>query len=121
MAHGGQRLVEGALQAAELVVRGADAVEADADVVEAVARRCAGQRLVDERAVGGQADVEASCALARSAISKMSGRSSGSPPERMSAGTLKAFRSSITPNTSLRAQLAGVVVVGARRRSSACR
>jgi hypothetical protein len=39
-------------------------------------------------------------ALARAEISKMSGRSSGSPPERISAGTRKALSSSITLKTS---------------------
>jgi hypothetical protein len=36
----------------------------------------------------------------RAEISKMSGRSSGSPPERISAGTRKALSSSMTRNTS---------------------
>ena len=39
-------------------------------------------------------------AFERAEISKMSGRSSGSPPERISAGTRKALSWSITPNTS---------------------
>ncbi len=37
--------------------------------------------------------------FARRAMSKMSGRSNGSPPERMSAGTPYCFRSSMTAHT----------------------
>ncbi|MNQ96354.1 hypothetical protein D3C85_1119540 [compost metagenome] len=54
-----QRQREAAVEAAELVVGGADAVEADADIVEADVGDAANVGRIDQRAVAGQADVEA--------------------------------------------------------------
>ncbi len=56
---GGERRVEGAGLAAEAVVHFADAVEADADIVVADRGDAVGGGLVDQRAVGRQADIKA--------------------------------------------------------------
>ncbi len=53
------RGVEGALHATEVVVGFLDAVQADADVIEADGGNAVDIAFVDQRAVGGQADVEA--------------------------------------------------------------
>ena len=49
---------------------------------------------------GRPTDLLGYIAFARRPISKMSGRSSGSPPDRISTGTRNALRSSMTRNTS---------------------
>ncbi len=56
-----KRGVVGARDAAEPVVDGADAVQAHADIVVADLGDALGRRLVDQRPVRGQADIEAHC------------------------------------------------------------
>jgi hypothetical protein len=91
-----QRSFESAVHAAELVVRFADAIERDADVIEITLGNLIDIVFIDQGAVGRQPDVKT---LGLGALGDVVNirRNNGSPPERMSTGTLNSLRSSITP------------------------
>jgi len=109
-----QRFLEGALHAAELVVRLANAVEADADVVKVSLRDTADVGFVDQRAVGGETDVEAQ------ALGPLRDVEDVRPQQRLAAGenqhrhaeALEVVHHGID---LLRAQFAGEVLVGGDR------
>ncbi|MDT4859434.1 hypothetical protein FQZ97_939420 [compost metagenome] len=110
-AHGGEAAVEGAVEPAKLVVRLAQAVQADAHVVEACCGDAVGHGGVDQRAVGGQAGVEAHGARAVGDVEDVG------PHQRLTAGEdehrhakgleVVHHRGHLVP-----AQLTGVFVVG---------
>jgi hypothetical protein len=113
-ADAGQRQVEGALHAAELVVRGAEAVEADADVVVADGADAVEHGRVDQRAVGGQRGEEAHLLRARRDLENVR------PQQRLAAG--KDQRRNAEGLELVHdaehlggAQLAGEVLVGGNR------
>ena len=110
-----QRGVEGACLAAEAVVGLADAVEADADVVVADIARCGRCCLRRSRCRWWTARRRSPSPWRAREISKMSGRSSGSPPERISTGTPKRFEVVHHGEDFAGDQLAGEIRVGGDR------
>jgi hypothetical protein len=57
--HGGERGFKSTLHAAEAVMHLTDAIKADADIIIADRGNAVGGRLVDQGAVGRQADIKA--------------------------------------------------------------
>ena len=112
--HRRKAAVERAVQAPELVVRRGQAIEADADVVEARGGHAVGHRAVDQRAVGGQADIETLRLRARGDLEQIG------PQQRLTAGenqhrNLEGFQIVHRVTDLGVRQLARVVVIGRKR------
>ncbi len=94
-----QAAVKGSVQAAEFVVRGLQAIQADAYVVKAFLGDALGQRAVNQRAVGREAGVKAQFSRLGGDVKNIRPQQ-WLAPDRISAGTPKPFKSSITVKTS---------------------
>ena len=110
-AHGGQAAVKRAVQPAEFVVRGLEAVQADAHVVKTGSGHAVGHGLVNQRAVGGQADVKAHALRARGNVEQVGAHQglAAREDEHRHAESAQVVHHRMN---LLRTQLARVVVVG---------